>query len=243
MKTVAIIQAHMGSTRLPGKVLRNIGDRTMLARVVRRVSRAKELSAIVVACSTEPADEAIVHECEKLGVASFRGSDSDVLDRYAQTAKAHPADAYVRITSDCPLIDPEVIDLVVTRYAQGDCDYASNTVDRTFPRGLDNEAFSANGLEQASKEAIEPYQRVHVTPFFYQNPQRFRIAQLKQGENQSELRWTVDTADDLAFATAVYDALGGGDDFSRRDVLALLERRPELAEINQHVKQKGPREL
>lgn len=243
MKTTAIIQAHMGSTRLPGKVLLNIGNRSMLARVVRRAARARTLSAVIVACSTEPEDEAIVSECARVGVSYFRGSDSDVLDRYYQASRAFPSDAYVRITSDCPVIDPEVIDHVVTHFAQGGFDYASNTVQRTYPRGLDTEVFTSEGLARAWREAREQYQRVHVTPYFYQNPQLFKLGYVTQDVDQNEMRWTVDTPDDLRFITAVYDRLGGRDEFSWHDVLALLERQPELAAINQHVQQKKLQEL
>lgn len=243
MKIVAIIQAHMGSTRLPGKVLRNIGGRTMLARVVRRARRAKSLSAVVVACSTETADAAIVRECDSLGTDSFRGSDTDVLDRYFQAARAFPADAYVRITSDCPVIDPDVIDGVIAHFEGGSFDYVSNTVQRTFPRGLDTEIFTSAGLERVWREALEPYQRVHVTPYFYQHPDRFRLGQVKQSRDMSELRWTVDTPEDLNFITAVYEALGGDDEFSWRAVLDLVAARPELAEINLRVRQKALGEL
>jgi spore coat polysaccharide biosynthesis protein SpsF len=243
MKTTAIIQAHMGSTRLPGKVLLKIGNRSMLARVVRRALRARTLSAVIVACSTEAADEAIVRECERIGISYFRGSDSDVLDRYYQASRAFPSDAYVRVTSDCPVIDPEVIDHVVTRFEQGEFDYASNTVRRTYPRGLDTEVFTSEGLARTWREAKEPYQRVHVTPYFYQNPQLFKLGFVTQDVDQNEMRWTVDTPDDLRFITAVYDRLGGHDEFSWRDVLTLLERQPELAAINQHVQQKKLQEL
>jgi spore coat polysaccharide biosynthesis protein SpsF len=243
MKTTAIIQAHMGSTRLPGKVLLKIGNRSMLARVVRRVLRARTLSAVIVACSIEPADEAIVRECERIGISYFRGSDPDVLDRYYQASRVFPSDAYVRITSDCPVIDPEVIDRVVTHFAQGEFDYASNTVQRTYPRGLDTEVFTAEGLARCWRDAKEPYQRVHVTPYFYQNPQLFKLGFVTQDVDQNEMRWTVDTPDDLKFIKAVYDQFGGHDEFSWRDVLALLERQPELAAINQHVQQKKLQEL
>ena len=243
MKIVAIVQAHMGSTRLPGKVLRLIGERTMLARVVRRASRARSLSEVVVACSTEPDDAAIVRECDALGIRSFRGSDSDVLDRFLGASREFPADGYVRITSDCPVIDPEVVDMVVDRFVAGGFDYVSNTVDRTFPRGLDTEVFSREGLEKVAASATVEYERVHVTPRFYRNPDQFRIGQVTQDADQSALRWTVDTPDDLAFLTAVYRELGGGDTFSWRDVLALVQKRPDLADMNSHVRQKGIEEL
>ena len=215
----------------------------MLARVVRRASRAKTLDGVVVACSTEPGDEAIVQECEQLGVGCFRGSDSDVLDRYYQTSRAFPSDVYVRITSDCPVIDPEVIDKVVRSFAEGGFDYASNTVQRTYPRGLDTEVFTGEGLARIWTEAKEPYQRVHVTPYFYQNPGLFKLGYVTQDVDQNEMRWTVDTPDDLRFVSAIYERLGGDDTFSWRDVLALLEREPELAAINQHVQQKKLQDL
>jgi spore coat polysaccharide biosynthesis protein SpsF len=243
MKATAIIQAHMGSTRLPGKVLLNIGDRSMLARVVRRASRAKKLDSVVVACSTSPGDEAIVRECDRLGIGHFRGSDSDVLDRYYQAARAFPSDCYVRITSDCPVIDPEIVDDVITHFLQGGFDYASNTVKRTFPRGLDTEVFTAEGLARVWRDAKEPYQRIHVTPYFYQNPQIFKLGYVTQDLDQNEMRWTVDTPDDLNFMVSVYEALGGGDEFSWRDIVSLVERRPELARINQHVRQKSLQDL
>lgn len=243
MKTTAIIQAHMGSTRLPGKVLLNIGDQSMLARVVRRAQRAKTLDSVVVACSTEHGDEAIVRECDRLGIKHHRGSDSDVLDRYYQTSQAFPSDAYVRITSDCPLIDPEVIDKVVSHFGSGGFDYASNTVKRTYPRGLDIEAFTAQGLARSWREAKEPYQRVHVTPYFYQNPDLFKLGYVQQELDQNEMRWTVDTPDDLRFVREVYERLKKSDGFSWRDVLKLLEREPGLVAINAHIEQKKLQDL
>lgn len=243
MNIVAIIQAHMGSTRLPGKVLRTIGDRTMLARVVRRASRAESLSRVVVACSTEPADVAIVRECELLGIESFRGSDADVLDRYFQASRAFPADAYVRITSDCPVIDPDLIDRVIAHFESGDFDYVSNTVERTFPRGLDTEVFTSAGLERVWRETSEPYDRVHVTPYFSRHPDRFRLGQVTQADDQSDLRWTVDTPEDLEFMNALYEAAGGNDDFSWLEVRDVVTARPEIAGINRHIRQKGSGEL
>src|SRR5215813_1256921 len=169
LKISAIIQARMGSTRLPGKVLMNIGGRSALARVVRRLSRATLIHHVIVATSDLPADDAIVKECARLAVACFRGSESDVLDRYYWAAKANDASAVVRITSDCPLIDPQLVDETIQAFETAQADYASNVIPRTYPRGLDTEGFTTEGLAWAWLEAREPHQREHVTPFFHEH--------------------------------------------------------------------------
>ncbi len=239
MRTVAIIQARMGSTRLPGKVLKDICGQTMLARVVRRTRAATQLDEVVVATTLRPADEAIVDECQRLDVPVFCGSEEDVLDRYYQAAKTYQAETVARITSDCPLIDPGVIDEVLRAFLAQPCDYASNVFDRTFPRGLDTEVMSLEALGRAWHEAKEPYQRVHVTPYLWQNPQLFRFASVKAEVDHSQQRWTVDTAQDLEFVRQVYARLSDRDVFSWREVLALIEREPQLAEMNRHIRQKA----
>ncbi len=233
----------MGSTRLPGKVLLDLGGRSMLARVVRRAQRAKLISEVTVACSTELADEEIVKECDALGVRVYRGSDNDVLDRYHGAAEEFDANAVVRITSDCPVIEPEVSDKVVAKFIESGADYVSNTVDRSYPRGLDTEIVKRACLDRAWAEATERYQRVHVTPYFYQNPAIFQVVQVRGEHDLSEMRWTVDTPEDYEFLSAIYRQFGGKDDFSWREVLKLLETNPELREINQHIRQKELREL
>lgn len=238
MRVVAVIQARMSSTRLPGKVLLDIGGETMLSRVVHR-TRAASLDEVVVATALGPADDPIVWECEKLGVAAFRGSETDVLDRTYRAAQESQAEGIVRITSDCPLIDPQVIDRVVGAFRQARPDYASNVLQRTYPRGLDTEVMAFHALERAWLEASEPYQRVHVTPYFYQNPARFRLLSVVHESDYSQTRWTVDTADDLAFVRAVYERLGNERGFGWLEVLALLEREPALAELNRQVRQKA----
>ena len=243
MRIVAIIQAHMGSTRLPGKVLLDLCGRSMLARVVRRAQRAELIDEVTVACSTEAADEAIVTECDALGIRVYRGSDNDVLDRYHGAAKEFEADAVVRITSDCPVIDPEVSDKVIAKFIESGADYVSNTVDRSYPRGLDTEIVKRTCVDRAWAEATERFQRVHVTPYFYQNPAMFRILQVRGESDLSDMRWTVDTPEDYEFLSAIYRQFGGEDDFSWRDVLRLLNTSPELREINRHIRQKELREL
>jgi spore coat polysaccharide biosynthesis protein SpsF len=233
----------MGSTRLPGKVLLDLGGRTMLARVVRRAQRASLIDEVTVACSTEPSDDAIVAECAKLGVRVHRGSDSDVLDRYHGATEAFQAGAVVRITSDCPLIDPEVSDKIVAKFIESGADYVSNTIDRSYPRGLDTEICKRWCLDRAWAEAKEPYQRVHVTPYLYQNPTLFKIVQVRGEIDLKDLRWTVDAPEDYEFISRIFAHFGGEDDFSWRDVLALLNVHPELEDINRHIRQKELREL
>ncbi len=241
MKIVAIIQARMGSTRLPGKVLAIIGGRSMLAHICRRVSRVASVDQIVVATTLRPEDGAVVEECDRLAVACFRGSEQDVLDRYHQAATRYEADVVVRITADCPLIDPQVTDEVIGSFLQQRPDYASNTLRRTWPRGLDAEVMTVAALARARDEATEPHQRVHVTPYLYEHPEAFQLLAVtrpEEGSRISDGRWTVDLPADLEFVRAVYERLGPEGSFSWQDVRRLLAREPTLAELNRHVRHK-----
>ena len=232
----------MGSTRLPGKVLKDLGGKTVLSRVVSRVRRSQFIDEVDVATSTESADTAIVEECHRLGAAVFRGNEADVLDRYYRAAQAAKAEAIVRITSDCPLIDPVVSDQTVRAFLDEQPDYASNVQVRTYPLGLDTEVMTFEALETAWREASESFQRVHVTPYLYQHPERFRLLSVIGQADYSQNRWTLDTPEDLEFLQAVYAGLGNQDDFSWRDVLHLMKQEPKLAEINRHITQKAVRE-
>jgi spore coat polysaccharide biosynthesis protein SpsF len=238
VKVVAIIQARMGSTRLPGKVLKDLCGETVLARVVNRTRRATLLNEVVVATSVQPADDAIVQECGRLSVACFRGDEADVLDRYYRAAEKFSADAIVRITSDCPLIDPEVSDKTIRAFLERHPDYASNVLERKYPRGLDTEVMTFAALESAEREARDPYQREHVTPFLYQHPERFRLVSVTGDRDYSHYRWTLDTLEDLEFLRAVYERRAEASDPTWQDVLRILEGEPDLAAINEHVKQK-----
>ncbi|MBZ5599815.1 MAG: glycosyltransferase family protein [Acidobacteriia bacterium] len=229
----------MGSTRLPGKVLLDLGGETVLARVVRRLNRATLVDEVVVATTDSAADDAIVRECERLGILSFRGSESDVLDRYYQTARACGAEVVVRITSDCPLIDPELVDETIRIFLEKHADYGSNVFPRTYPRGLDTEVFTAAALERAWRDAREPHQREHVTPYFSEHPELVRLVFARGQADYSGYRWTLDTAEDLELLRALYSRLGNRDTFHWRDALAVMEREPELAELNTHVMQKS----
>jgi len=234
-KIVAAIQARMGSTRLPGKVLMDIGGETTLARVVKRVRRAALVEEIVVATTDSPGDDAIVRECERLGVSCFRGCESDVLDRYYQASQAFACDLIVRITSDCPLIDGSVIDDTIRTFCADRADYASNVFPRTYPRGLDTEVFSASALARAWQQACKPHQREHVTPYFYEHPQIFRTAAHRASRDYSHYRWTLDTDEDLQLIRAIYARLGNRDDLRWQDAIAVMEREPELASLNSQV--------
>ena len=238
MSVIAIIQARMGSTRLPGKVLMDIFGASMLSRVVNRSKQAKLLNQIVVATSDKSIDDAVVREADRLGVLFFRGSENDVLDRYYQAAQSFGAEVVVRITSDCPLIDPTIIDKVINAFLNAKPDYASNALVRTYPRGLDVEAFSMSALTRAWQEASKPYERVHVTPYIYENPSIFKILSISDSHNYSNYRWTVDTPEDLEFVRRIYERLGDRVSFGWLDVLALCKKEPALAGLNSQVKQK-----
>jgi spore coat polysaccharide biosynthesis protein SpsF len=237
-RTIAIIQARMGSTRLPGKVLKKLEGKTVLARVVARVSRASLLHEVVVATTAAKMDDAIVEECERLQTSVFRGDERDVLDRYYRAAQAAKAGVIVRITADCPLIDPELVDATISARGQADYDYASNALDRTYPRGLDVEVFTFPALERAWRQATLPYQREHVTPYLYEHPEQFRIVKLRGQKDYSHLRWTLDTPEDFECLSAIYARFHGRDDFRWTEVLSLLDREPEIVEINRHIAQK-----
>jgi spore coat polysaccharide biosynthesis protein SpsF len=228
----------MGSTRLPGKVLADIDGCPMLWRVLERTRLARIVDEVVVATTTKAADEPIVALCQEHAVKCFRGSELDVLDRYYQAAVENGADVVVRITSDCPLIDPEVIDKVVNVFLSEPCDYASNCAVRTYPRGLDTEVVAFRALEAAHFDARQSYQRAHVMPYIYENPGRFKILSVTtEDEDYSAYRWTVDTMEDLEFVRAVYDRLKDPR-FLMDDVLKLMECEPELLEINRSIAQK-----
>lgn len=240
MKVVAIVQARMGSTRLPGKVLKNLAGKPMLLRCLERLQRAQVLDDVVVATTVQPSDENIVKLCQECGWKFFRGSEDDVLDRYYWAAREFRADVVVRVTSDCPLIDPELVNQVVQEFLdrQPEVDYASNTFpQRTFPRGLDTEVLRFDVLEQAWREDRNPVWREHVTPYIWKQPGQFRIHGVVNDVNYSHMRWTVDTPEDLTFVRCIYEHFGH-DQFSWRDVLVALEEHPEWLEINRHVQQK-----
>lgn len=237
VRTVAIVQARMSSTRLPGKVLRPILGEPMLGHVMSRLQQANALDEVVIATSQNSDDDVLAELALGRSWAIWRGSRDDVLDRYVGAATAFHADVIVRVTSDCPLIDPWLVDDVARGVVPG-IDYCSNTIPpRTFPRGLDCEAISRDALEEAWREDLDPASREHVTPFLYQHPDRFRLRRLANDVDRSNHRWCVDVPEDLALVTLILDALGTRD-FGWHDVLRVCEAHSDWAKLNQSIRQK-----
>lgn len=220
---VAILQARMSSTRLPGKVMKSVAGRPMLERQIERLRRCSTLDRLIVATSDDASDNPLAQFLQTIGVETFRGSLHDVLGRYVGAVEALGVNGpVVRLTADCPLTDPEIVDACVRLQARIGVDYASNAQRRTYPRGLDVECFNLDALLAAGREATDPYDREHVTPFLYRNPERFSQGDLVQDRDESALRWTVDTPEDFAFVERVYAALyPTKPDFSSADIRTL----------------------
>lgn len=245
-RVAAIVQARMASTRLPGKVLADLQGQPVLGWVLRRAQRAKLVNQVVVATTINPEDDAVVEFCRAQEFAYYRGSTYDVLDRYYQAARAYEADVVVRITGDCPLIDPAMLDDNVRTFLEADppLDFAANRLpgQRTVPIGLDAEICTMDALRIAWSEAQLPHEREHVMPFFYEHPERFSILHIRHEPDYGEYRWTVDTAEDLDLLRRVVPHFED-DAFSWQEVLALFQAQPELAEINAAVEHRGQRDV
>lgn len=261
-RTVAIIQARMGSSRLPGKVLLDIAGRPMLSWVFERVRRSGLVDEVVLATTTDPSDDPVAAYCLNSGYAHTRGSLGDVLDRYYQTALSHQAEIIVRVTGDCPLIDPDLVDDVIGVFlgeppriakrleiseadnsgapqAPYPFDFAANRLPppfkRTYPIGLDVEVCSFQTLERAWREAKQAFEREHVMPYLYSQPGRFRFVQLQHEPDYGSLRWTVDTSQDLAFTREIFKRLPDALTSSWLDVLQIIQNDPSLSELNAQV--------
>lgn len=236
--TLAILQARMSSRRLPGKVLRPILGRPMLALQLERVRRCRELDRLIVATSTDPSDEPIAALCAGEGIGCFRGSLEDVLDRYHQAALPLRPDHVVRLTADCPLADPALIDQVIQFHIEGGHDFTSNAIVRTFPAGLDVGIFRLAVLTDAWREAKRPDEREHVTLFMRRNAARYRIGAYRDAQDRSGYRWTVDEQADFDLVRTIYERLYPVDPaFGTDDIYRLLARDPALTEINSGVRQ------
>lgn len=235
-KIVTVIQARVGSTRLPGKVLKDIVGRPLLLRMVERVQRARTAGTIVIATTLEKSDDAIEDLCNQEGLLFFRGSQDDLLDRHYQAGLKFGADAVVKIPSDCPLIDPAVIDKVISFFLAGDFDYVSNLHPASYPDGNDVEVMSWGAITKAWQEAHRVIEREHTTPYFWENTDKFSIAnvQWESGLNFSmSHRWTIDYPDDFEFIRSVYEQLyPRKPDFGMEDILDLTSKRPEIFELN-----------
>lgn len=233
MQTLTILQARTTSTRLPGKVLKPILSKPMMQHQIERTRAAANIGHLVIATSDQSDDDAIEELCSSLAVDCFRGSLQDVLDRYYQAALRYQPQHVVRMTCDCPLIEPRIIDETIARHLQHENDYTFAGHESGYPWGISVEVMRFDTLATAWRETQAPYDREHVTPFIKRHPQRFRTGRLSSSVEYSHLRWTVDTADDFAFVEQVYEALYPDNPrFMMEDVLALLRRRPELIGIN-----------
>ncbi|MDA1132736.1 MAG: glycosyltransferase family protein [Proteobacteria bacterium] len=229
---IAVVQARVSSARLPSKVLAPVMGEPMLARQLERLGRARNLDRVIVAASEQPGDDAIERLCADRSVESFRGSLDDVLDRVVAAVRPHGPDHVVRLTGDCPLADPELIDAIVAHHVAGGFEYTSNTLRPTYPDGLDTEVVAYPALEQAWREAKLPSEREHVTPYL-KSSGRFRTENFAAAVDHSRLRWTVDEPEDLELVREIFAALFPANPaFSTDDVLELLRRRPELATMN-----------
>lgn len=233
MRIAVIVQARMGSSRFPGKVLADLAGRPLIAHAMARAMATPGVDELVVATTTAAADDVLAALCGRMGVPVFRGSEPDVLDRVYQATRRHACDAVMRVTADCPLLDPLVSGLVVARFREGDVDYASNVHPRTFPDGLDTEVFAVAALERAWREARLPAEREHVTPYFRSHPEIFRCANVAYSADLSAHRWTVDEPRDLELLRAFHRRLGQGDApfFGMQEILRLLEREPDFAAL------------
>ncbi len=240
-RVVAVIQARMASTRLPGKVLADIAGAPMLVRVVTRAARAAILDEVVVATSDNPEDDAVAEVCERHGFECFRGSALDVLDRFVEAARTYDAEVIVRLTADCPIIDPELIDRTVQTMLDRGVRFAANRLpwDRTFPIGLDVEVCSREALEEAGHNAKTPQQREHVMPYLYEGASPAEVVLVRHDEDLSHLRWTVDETADLELVRRIYAAFDGRDDFTWQEVLDLVRSDSDLRAVNPDVRQRG----
>lgn len=239
MTVTAIIQARMNSRRLPEKVMKEISGKAMLWYVVKRLEYSKKVEDIIIATTKNPQDDAIEEFCKKNLFKFFRGSETDVLDRYFQCASEYEVETVVRITADCPLIDPKIVDKVVGEYKKRsrDFDGASNIIKRRYPIGLDTEVLSFESLEKCWENASRKHQREHVTQYIYENPDEFKLISIENNADYSGLRWTVDEIDDLEFIRQIYKRLyDGKNSFGMRETLETLEKEPYLKKINQDVK-------
>jgi spore coat polysaccharide biosynthesis protein SpsF len=234
-RVVAVVQARLGSSRLPGKALALLAGKPMFHHIVERLRTCATVHDLILATTDDPADEALVECAGALGVRTYRGSVDDVLDRMVGAGRSAGADVMVRVTGDDPFKDPEVTDLAVLRLLEDGAEYVSNTLVPTYPEGVDIEVVTMDALGRAWSEAQLHSEREHVTPYIWKQPDRFRLVNITHTTDLSSMRWTVDYPEDLAFARAVYDELYHGAVFGMRQVLDLLARRPELALLNQGI--------
>jgi spore coat polysaccharide biosynthesis protein SpsF (cytidylyltransferase family) len=240
---LAILQARTSSSRLAEKVLKSVLGRPMLSMQIERILHSKRINRFVVATSTEASDEKIERLCNEMNIECFRGSLDDVLDRFYRAALQCKAEHIIRLTGDCPVTDPIIIDDVISFYLNGQYDYVSNALEPTFPDGLDVEVFSFSALEEAWKQAVLHSERENVTLFINTRPGRFRIGSYKNNMDLSHLRWTVDEPEDFQLITEIFESLYPVKKiFVMNDILDLLKEKPWLKTINDmHIRNQGLR--
>lgn len=244
MNYTVTIEARLRSTRLPGKVLKPILGKPMLALMIERLQRARTIDNIVIATTDNPADDPIVTLAEDLGVDYFRGSEDDVLARVLGAAQHFGADVIVETTGDCPVIDPGIVDKVVSDYRIGGADFVSNTLEYTTPRGTDVRVFSTAALAEVSRLTNDPADREHVSLYFWEHPEKYRLRNVRTDfpPEVARLRLTVDTPEDFELIRQIYEHLyPSNPEFTLADILDLFQRKPELPKINQHIQQKAVR--
>jgi spore coat polysaccharide biosynthesis protein SpsF len=240
MRIVVIIQARMGSTRLPGKVMLKLMDKPMLEHVVDRSRAIPSIHEVMIATTSNAEDDAIAEFAEEHRILCTRGSATNVLSRYYEAAKLSGADVIARVTSDCPLLDPDVSNAVIQAFMDHpEIDYCSNTISRSFPQGLDIEVFTFAALEKAYQDAQVNYELEHVTPYIYQHPDIFQIHQYVGDIDYSSYRWTVDTQEDYQLISAIYQAIYKPDKlFSWQEGIRFMEQHPDAGKLNAHIVQK-----
>lgn len=230
---LAILQARVSSIRLPGKVLMPILGVPMILLEIERIRRSKSIDKLIVATSVHRSDDSLANLCREHSINCFRGKLEDVLDRFYQAALQYGPEHVVRLTGDCPLIDPSVIDQVISFYMKNNYDYAGNAIEQTFPDGLDVEVLRFSCLKQVWEEAVLPSEREHVTPFIHKNPELFSIGHYRNSIDLSNLRWTVDEPLDFELITKIYESIYPDNPrFSMQDILCFLEKEPELKHYN-----------
>jgi spore coat polysaccharide biosynthesis protein SpsF len=244
MRKLIIVQARMGSSRLPGKVLEEVCGKTLLEHLIVRLRRVKQADKIVIATTIKEEDIPIVDMCKKLDVLFYRGSEEDVLSRYYEAALQYKGDLIVRVTSDCPVIDPDVVGYLIDFYMKNlkKYDYVTNTLRRTYPRGMDVEIVSFKALKEAHFNAYDPFDREHVTPFIKSSPSRYSLKNIEYKTNLSHYRLTVDTSEDLELIKKIFKELYfRNPEFKMEDILTVLKANSEWLSINSHVIHKSQR--
>jgi len=239
LNVVAIIQARIGSTRLPGKVLKKIQDKVVLDYVIDRLKTCKNIDEIVLAITTNKNDDVLEKYAKNKKINFIRGSEEDVLSRYYEAAKKFNAEVIVRITSDCPLIDPKIVDEVIKKHIESDADYTANTIKRTYPRGFDVEVFNFDILERTYRNANAKYHREHVTPYIREHPEKFKLQNIEAPDKikRPDIRITVDTEKDFELIKKIISHFDNIE-FTAEDIVDFLNINPKLLEINKNIKQK-----